>query len=179
MVAPVVIGIDPDSKTTAWAAVRGSEVRAVGVFNTKKSSSSMATARLLQPGIEQMMRVWQPDLVVVEGQQFHYGGTARPSDIILLAQIAGAIAGMVLAARPVKVTMPTPSDWKGQTKKHINQARTFAHYGILSAVGAGYSYPTGCKTISRVAGAGALNKSDWKHVGDALGLARFGYARVF
>ena len=173
MSGPVVIGIDPDSKATAWAAVSGSSVLAVGVLKTKAAS----TAELLRQtvvGIEDLIEKHQPELAVVEGQHYHYGGKAPPKDIIKLAQIAGGIAGQLVAFGTTKVAIPTPDDWKGQTPKPINQSRTYAHFGILSALASGYAYPTGCKILARVQGAGSLNRSDWKHVGDALGLARYG-----
>lgn len=180
MARPVVIGIDPDSKTTAWAAVSGSTLKSVGIFKTPKARTVAAMLRLLAPAIESMLLSEQPDLVVIEGQQIYRDSAAPPEDIIKLAHISGGIAGLVagLVAPGPKIAIPTPKEWKGSTPKPINQSRSYAHFGILSTLASGYARPTGCKVLARVKGAAGLNRSDWKHVGDSLGLARYGDERL-
>lgn len=179
MPEPVVLGIDPDSKLTAWAAVSGSKFTHVGIIRTPKADSTPELLRLLVPALDTVLNITFPDLVVVEGQQFYHGGKAPPEDILKLANIAGGIAGIirVLDTGP-RIAIPTPKDWKGQTPKPINQTRSYAHYGILSALASGYAYPTGCKLLALVRGASNLNKGDWKHAGDSLGLARFGAEKL-
>lgn len=173
----MIIGVDPDSKDTSWAVIQGTTVLAVGVFKTKGRAVAQVIRQLV-PAVESVVQAWLPSLVVVEGQKHRQGGKAPPDDIIRLAQIAGAIAGQVMAMCDARVMIPDPEEWKGQTPKPIDQTRSFAHFGILSALATQYAYPTGCKVIARVQGAAQLNKGDWKHVGDALGLARYGSRKL-
>jgi hypothetical protein len=115
-----------------------------------------------------------PDLVAIEGQEFHHGGKAPPADIIKLAQVAGGLVGIFAVQSPrSRQALLIPSEWKGQTPKPINQRRTFQHYGIMCSEAAGYCYPSGCAKIAKVQGAQLLNRGDWKHVGDALGIALY------
>lgn len=175
-----VLGIDPDSKATAWAIVdphsrQGVAPLSVGVWKTK-SAETAGVIRELSVALQSFTGAKSMgyfDLVVVEGQEHHHGRKTPPNDLIRLGQIAGALAGFYSTLCNT-IAIPTPTRWKGSVPKDIHQARTFAKLGILSSKAAGYSFPSGCAALSRVQGAASLNKSDWKHVGDALGLALWG-----
>ena len=173
---PRVMGIDPDSKTTAWAIVEGSTAKAVGVYHIKAENVCEALKRLY-PALEHSLELHKPELVVVEGQRDYKKVPIQ--DIIKIAQIAGGIAGQIVGILPsCKIQIVDPEIWKGQTPKPINQTRTYAYFGMLSSMASTYAYPTGCRVYASIQGAAKLNKGDWKHVGDALGLARYGSERL-
>lgn len=166
----LTIGVDPDCDTTAWAIADRKSIRAVGIIR--------GGLRELVVGLESAVSAWGPQKAVVEGQSIYPGSKVAPNDIVKLARFAGFAAGILAAIEPMPVLIPMPFDWKGQTPKEINQARTFAHFGILYEIRGGrsdkYCVPSGCAKIAKVKGAASLNDGDWKHVGDAAGLALWG-----
>lgn len=171
---PVVLGIDPDTRTPAYAVCTAADVLEVGIL--PEDLRQLATVLGVVLGRH------TPNGVVVEGQQIYPGAPAAPNDILKLGQSAGIVAGIILALCPTaSLVMPVPADWKKQTPKVVNQARSMTHFGLLYARTEGkepYCYPSGCSRAAKIAGAGRLNKGDWKHVGDALGLALHGF-KVF
>lgn len=173
MAAPVILGIDPDTRCLSWGLVTKHEVLAVGVIR----SSTGEVAQMLRNcsvGLPQVA-----DLAAVESQHYHHGSKTPPADIIKLAQVAGGVIGLLAGAAPnTKLTLVAAADWKGQTPKPINQRRTFQHYGIICSEASGYCYPSGCAKIAKVQGAALLNKGDWKHVADAIGLGLWASQRI-
>lgn len=165
----MIIGIDPDVKATAFAAVdrEGKQLLSVGVFRTRGGEIASVIRQL-----SMALTGFAAELVVVESQRINAKRTKSPNDILKLGQVAGAVA--MFFAQHGKIAMPEPSEWKGSTPKDINQARSFSKVGILYTKGAGYCYPSGCASLARVQGAAQLNQGDWKHVADALGLALHG-----
>jgi hypothetical protein len=125
--------------------------------------------------LEMVLQKWKPSLVVVEGQRIYHGVKTAPNDILTLGQVAGGILGQVLVLAPTTNTcFPHPQDWKGQLPKTVEQGRTFVHYGILFEKNDSYCWPSGCAKSAKIEGAAGLNRGDWKHVADAVGLARHG-----
>lgn len=168
MDGPLTIGVDPDCDTTAWAIADKKSVRAVGIIR--------GGLRELVVGLEAAVVNTALMRAVVEGQKIYPGSKVAPNDIVKLARFAGFSAG-VLAYLGMPVLIPLPMDWKGQTPKDVNQGRTFSHYGILYEIRSGrdaYCVPSGCAKFAQIRGAAALNSGDWKHVGDAVGLALWG-----
>jgi hypothetical protein len=170
----IFFGVDPDSWTTAWAAVNSSEILAVGVLRRKRSGKI---------GMVEMLSLWEPNIGssgdrlvgVVEGQSLHYGSNVNPDDLFKLAHTAGAAAASLFRAGFRNVLIPKPEDWKGQVPKQIHQARVLNKFGILYEQLADYCVPSGCARLARIQGAASLNRGDWKHVVDAIGLARYGF----
>ena len=169
MDGPLTIGVDPDCDTTAWAIADKKTVWAVGIIR--------GGLRELVVGLEAAVAPWaELSRAVVEGQKIYPGSKVAPNDIVKLARFAGFSAG-ILAVASLPVLIPMPFDWKGQAPKDVNQGRTFSHYGILYEVRGGrdaYCVPSGCAKFAQIRGAAALNAGDWKHVGDAVGLALWG-----
>lgn len=168
MDGPLTIGVDPDCDTTAWAIADKKSVRAVGIIR--------GGLRELVVGLEAAVVNTALMRAVVEGQKIYPGSKVAPNDIVKLARFAGFSAG-ILAVTSLPVLIPMPFDWKGQATKDVNQGRTFSHYGILYEVRGGrdaYCVPSGCAKFAQIRGAAALNAGDWKHVGDAVGLALWG-----
>lgn len=117
------------------------------------------------------------DVVVVEGQEISY--TARsggnPRSILFLATTAGGWLSQASDLATGKVLFPTPQKWKGTVPKRIHQSRIYKKLGIPSEV-VGKDKNAYARPVSTpdVLGANELNKADWKHVGDAAGLALWG-----
>jgi hypothetical protein len=165
-----VLGIDPDSRVTAWAIASDLEIFEVGKIVAKTG----VMFRLTGIALEQLLK--SPiDLVVIEGQEIYPGQPASPNDILTLCRVAFTMVGQVSVLAPtVKLAFPAPKVWKKQVPKEIHQARIFSHYGVLYSTAAGYAYPSGCAKAAQIKGAGSLNRGDWKHVSDAIGLALWG-----
>ena len=112
-------------------------------------------------------------IAVVEGQ-VHYPlgkATANPNDLIRLAAVSGALQ-VLLNTISLRTYRVLPRDWKGQQKKPINQRRTYERLGwkvkkefkshVVPELPEGH--------------AAALWRSpDWKHLGDALGIALWAF----
>lgn len=170
-----VLAIDPGCTRSGVAVVVDDKPVRLEAWKFKNKHCSQWLIRAHAAPLEMALTRHRPDLVVVEGQHYHRERSkGTPADIIKLAQVAGGLGGIVVALSTASLVIPLPEEWKGQTKKEINQARTLSHYGIAYKVGAGYCYPTGCSTVSTISGYGSLNQGDWKEVADALGLARYG-----
>lgn len=173
MAAPVILAVDPDTRTLGWALVTKHEVLSVGMVRSSTGNVS-DMLRYCSVGLPQA-----GDLLVVESQHYHHGSEAPPADIIKLAQVAGGIIGLMAGAAPdMKLCLVPASTWKGQTPKPINHRRTFQHYGIMCSEAAGYCYPSGCAKIAKVQGAQLLNKSSWEHVADAIGIGLYAAQRL-
>lgn len=74
--------------------------------------------------------------------------------------------------RGATILVPTPKEWKGQIQKHAHQARLYNDLGWgYEIVGTGdgrYARPR--KAPSAFS---HITKGQWKHVGDAMLLARW------
>lgn len=175
-----VVGVDPGSDRFGMAVVKDGVPIGVRAIKIKSRKSAARSIKELVAPMEMFFEDAgdSVDLIVVEGQHYHHSSPAAPEHIIKLAQIAGGFAGLCAALSTAQLVMPEPDEWKGQTKKPINQGRTFNHYGISYTRGKDYCWPTGCAVATRIAGYGQLNRGDWKEVGDALGLARYGEAQL-
>ena len=115
--------------------------------------------------------------IAVEGQELRRSGSAqhkRPEDIVHLAQVAGVAMGLLMSkALTRQFYMPPPSVWKGHIPKAVMQARLYDELGWgYEMVGKGKpaDYAIPCNVPLRFT---YLKKTDWKHVGDALLLARW------
>lgn len=169
----LVLAFDPDTKTTGWAVASIDRVLAVGII--KGSPMLRSTAVFLETFFKQARSHEPTRLIVVEGQKIYPAAKQRPNDILKLTHVAGGIHGQCLALCPgTRICIPEPAEWKGQTKKPINQARTYKHYGIQYSVTPTYAYPAGCAVAAKIAGYSKVSQADWKHIGDAVGLARYG-----
>lgn len=184
MSLPVVLGIDPDTRHIGWSIATKHEVLAVGVIASSAEDSDLSHVQMITNlGLAvPVILNKHPEVthVCIETPMVRHGAKAPPKDIIKLTVVAGALAGAVEVASGGRVAklMPFPSEWKGQVPKPIHQARIFAHYGILATQLPTHCYPAGCKAIARVQGAAAIKRGDWKHVADAIGLARWAADRL-
>lgn len=178
------IGADPDLHNVALAVVDDAGVPcSVGVVEADGSTGRGAVVQMVLAlhtfwcGLRVIDLFPLEDIAgfVVEGQELYAGAgkgrTQNPRDIVFLSAVAGAILNRFHRAWP-KATMyfPSPQEWKGSVPKDIHQARTCAALGWTYKKAAGYCVPEAPPTLI---GAAALKKSDWKHVLDAIALARW------
>lgn len=117
--------------------------------------------------------------VAVEGQSLKRSGAAqhaRPGDIVKLAQVAGNVLGQLMQrlGTSVQFDFPEPEEWKGSVAKHAMQARLYDDLGwgyAIAGTGKGrYARPVRIPSSFR-----HITKGQWKHVGDALLLARWAH----
>lgn len=168
MIRTLVIGVDPDKDTPAFASVWVGEdysidIRAVGLGDDWVSIPFLS------------MRIpYQPTRVFIESPRAEYtkGKGTRVQDIVELARRAGELSVACACAFGIRPDYITPAEWKGQTPKDISQARICSRLGWPFEKMAGYARPT--DGFSGVRGATELKKSDWKHVLDAIGIALWG-----
>jgi hypothetical protein len=186
MAEPVYIGIDPDLQRPALAAVQGSDVVFVACFKTSKSKQQAAVEEIAKEAMHWMDGVCDslgfagyhyPDLsgIAVEAQEIYRGKTKNPQDIAVLAASAGVLLGAARARWPhADAVFALPKDWKKGVPKRIHQARVLKRLGVpcelVGEKGTGYCVPLWPEGKLPI-GEADLNRSDWKHVVDAIGLA--------
>lgn len=186
----VYIGCDPGIHQTAFVSLEGDKLapvvkRILVIQGNKKLKGVHATIEMcavlpcfqvksLSPVLETVV------VLAVEGQEQrprNQGKSARPEDLINLANVTGAVLASV---RADKLYRPTPTEWKGSKPKRVQQARTCAimgwNYELHGTGDKQFCVPTGITLdlmVERLKfDIGAL--SNWSHVMDALGLALWG-----
>lgn len=99
----------------------------------------------------------------------------RPEDIVVLGNVAGAALAISMSALPVsQIAFPTPEGWKGQIPKAVMQARLYDELGWgYERVGDDYARP-----LRSPASFSNISAGQWKHVGDALLLARWAESNI-
>jgi hypothetical protein len=200
----IALGIDPDLHCTAWGVVStapnlANPIRAVGIVTVDRKLTGTAAVeamlRQLSIALDEPFCLFNIDTVIIEGQNLSgQGGRkhARPQDIIHLAQVAGAAAGIAQAACPLAfegVRIPSPEVWKGSVPKGAMQGRLYTRLGVPFTFKGGdgdqYAVPDWGQdvgTFHRFAHGGKasrkINPGDWKHLGDALLLAVWGLEQL-
>lgn len=193
------IGVDPDSDTYTFGAV-DREARIVQVAKRKiirpekdvlKDSDRLRDIISRGHGALSSFcelvahRGFSIGSITVEAQEVSYTARsgANPRDIVKLATIAGALlmeAETVADKWDCPIFFPAPSRWKGSVVKTISHARIFHRakvpckiYGSKSR---GYAVPV---DPSVVPGADQVNRGDWMHLTDSVGLAHYGLDEFF
>lgn len=174
----IICGIDPD--TTNTAICFGTKHKLLGVYTIsveKKPGGKNKLAMIAEIGyrLPELIRTWLPDVLVVEGQAIHLKGKAPPSDMLAVAQVAGAAAGCVRYSS--KLLIPEPHEWKGSVPKPIHQMRTYRAFGLVAEQRSDYAYPL-LGQAEFIEGARDVEPSDWKHLGDAAGMVLWGAKQV-
>lgn len=179
----IYLGVDPDLNNTALALIDEAGAVGVHVISIGTNHKGLDAVECMCAQIGSRLPLWadtipEPNKIRIESQKVYVHSKSDPDDLIRLATVSGAL---VLACQQLwskaGVRLVLPQDWKGQQPKGINQGRTFAALGIpFECTGKpsdkkSYCYPT--TAPATIKGAGALKKADWKHVGDALGLALY------
>lgn len=176
----ITIGIDPDLHDTAiaaWGPAGPIGAYMVSVSRRKGVIENTAALEMAKQFVSEVFDGLLPDwwsdaeVVAVEAQTLHRAGPKqhkRPQDIVTLGQVAGAILTHCVQRGPTAVRFPTPEQWKGQIPKNVMQARMYNDLGWGYQQAAGYSIP---RTAPEEFG--KFSKQNWKHIGDALLLARW------
>lgn len=192
------LGIDPDLHRTGLAVVARQAsgaplLVAVGIVCVSPKLTGAEAVTAMASALQRELPPWLayltaegalPELGLVEAQRLVARPGMRhkrPDDIVRLAAVAGAALGPVAALLP-RAAFVQAAQWKGQQPKPVNQARTYAALGLGARVhGKGdgaYAQPVPLPSaLLGAPGADRLNPGDWKHVGDALGIALFGLER--
>ena len=177
----IYLGLDPDLHNTGLAVLdEEGDVAHVEVIRVPKSYvGESAVQKMIQEMARRLpMLMGTLDIIpdpeyfscTVEGQQIYMGkGQARPDSLLLLAQVAGAAAG-ILAPFCADLSLPRARKWKGSVPKPIHQARILGRLGWAYKKGQGYTIP-----INPPAHLAKLKPEEWKHVVDAIGLARWAW----
>ena len=175
---PICLGIDPDSQYIAMAF--GSTKTVLGVYSKKVPGAGkdglIVMIKALSEAIPEFARqhdfnhLW-PSRIIIEGQRIYPKSKARPNDLLKLAVLAGATAGICASLYPSKrILIPQPREWKGTVEKYIYQARLYQQlgWGYIQHMKSNYSHPL-TPSVGQ-----DLKQGEWKHVGDAIGLMRWG-----
>lgn len=120
------------------------------------------------------------DACAVEAQELRRGPGARharPEDIVTLGQVAGAaVMSVFYRYLHCPVYFTKPSEWKGSVVKHAMQARLYEElrWGYVLR---GTGKPTHAEPQDVPADWPEFGSGQWKHLGDALLLARWCWER--
>lgn len=171
----MILAFDPDSKNigVAW----GSPGSLSGVDVIRIERGHCVHQQVGRAVLSWLQTVPLPfdevTTVVVEGQRIRPRAAARPNDILLLGQLAGVLIGVLETHMSAQLIVPYPEEWKGQQPKTVNQARSYTQLGwtyqIQGSKKTGYCIPiSGHRSIYCPS---YMRPADWKHVGDAVGMA--------
>lgn len=116
--------------------------------------------------------------VSIESQEVALRGSrrsVRPADLIKIATVSGAFAAHAFhSLKTPHMRIPTPTEWTGGVPKAVGQARLMTQERVAYTKAGGqapYCVPTQIPDNWHL---GNVAKSDWKHIIDAMRLARWG-----
>lgn len=175
----IALGIDPDVSDLAIAAwCEGGPLHAQVIHVVRRASGSqsqikMANALADTDPDEYLSRLWVGN-IAIEGQQID-GRRARPKDLFTLAHVTGMAAAWCIEwFGMANILIPTPAEWKGAVAKHAMQARLYTDlewgYALRGSGLKRYAVPLHAPTSFD-----DITPGQWKHVGDALLLARWAH----
>lgn len=173
----LTIGIDPDLHDLAIGFWQNGQPHSATVLSIgdklKQHTAVLSMCGQLRGALDGV--IVTPHAVAVEAQTLQRTGPKqhkRPQDIVVLGNVAGAALMMCVSKFGFRsnVFFPTPEEWKGQIPKAVMQARMYEDlgWGYEMCAKSSYAIP------QRIpAGFRHLLKGQWKHVGDAILLARW------
>lgn len=186
-IMPLSLGVDPDLHDLALGFWNDSGPVTAYVVHLPKDTSLSGRERVERMcgsayySLGHILAEHKPTAVAVEGQSLKRAGSdqhARPGDIVKLAQVAGNVLGqlMVLLGHTVPFDLPEPEEWKGSVAKHAMQARMYSDLGWGYAI-AGSGKGRYARPLKIPSPFSHITKGQWKHVGDALLLARWAHTK--
>ena len=177
-------GIDPDLHSTGVAFIteEGGEPYLVYAGCVKSKGSKQHLAVIDMANALRDFFTESPSMptfctgFAVEAQEMYHGKTKDPRSIMLLANAAGCALQEMVSQYPACYSrFPAPGLWKGQVPKHIKQARAFGElridYSLKGNVTKGSAYCVPKLALAFDGKIENIKAADWKHVGDAVGLA--------
>lgn len=168
------LGIDPDSKDLSIALWRDDGPVWTRVIHVEGSATNYQMIAALRRATPIEFEGNYPTVAAIEGQQID-GRRARPRDLFKLAHMTGAALLWLNQQLPaMRLLVPSPTEWKGSVAKHAMQARLYTDLGWgYQLVGSGlkrYARPLCIPNAFT-----HITPGQWKHVGDALLLARWAH----
>lgn len=164
-----VLGIDPDTGTTAWALVSTDTLHACGLVisnrgiwgHARVADQHRALIReICTAGTPLRQAIEAADKIVVEGQHFK-NKKVNPDNIVKVAHITGGIEALCRWIRPEDVETLDPTIWTDGFAKEARMAR------IPRLLNTTY------EAIAEMAG---CSLTDANHIVDAAGQGRY-YAK--
>jgi hypothetical protein len=172
------VGIDPDLHDLAigyWLNSKPVGAKVIHVPKRKGRTGQLAVLDMVM-SLGLHLRHFVPkgtNGLAIEAQSLQRLGIKqhkRPQDIVILGNVAGAALGLSATVVPLEqIRFPSPETWKGQIPKAVMQARLYTDLGWgYEMVSDSYSRP-----LRPTAAFNDISSGQWKHVGDALLLARW------
>lgn len=177
----ISVGVDPGKTGVAFARCTESDILRVAYVKCKGDADKDVVTMIRQMAAVAESFAADCDVFVVEGQQnYKQEGTKSSAGLFEVAHVAGALlmAATLWAPCSAHLLCPLPAMWKGQVPKEVHHARILSRYSVAFSAAAGYCYPSGCARAAKIKGYQGLNQGDWKHVTDAVGLARWGLDKL-
>ena len=179
------IGIDPDTKDTAVAAIDYHN-KIVGIWAIKRRDKLTKEEGVVSMSVPinaffKQVAFTNIDHIALESQEIYTGAgkynTKNHASMLILAQVTGIILSNLIRLEIWKedISLVRPKTWKRSVPKPIHQKRTYEAMGLLYREKNGYSIPV---IDYDFLGKKQLNPGDWKHAGDALGLALWASKQV-
>jgi len=184
----IFLGVDPDLHCTAIGAWVQDKPFGAWVVETPKIKGRVEQTAVLDMvwAIKESFPLFSKSDVTetiwaVEAQTLHVTGLKqhkRPQDIVTLGNVGGAVLQFIAGhcKSSDNLLFPTAKEWKGQIPKAVMQARFYQELGWgYQIMGKNKSRPNGEYSLPRrvPSGLSYLKKAHWKHVGDALMLAKW------
>lgn len=172
----LTLGIDPDSKDLAIGYWDHTGPRTARVIHVTGKASAYEMMQALSNASPLQWVGTGPQIIAIEGQQVDKRRTGK-GDLFKLAHVTGAAYLWVVQQRTGgRILVPTPADWKRGVAKHAHQARLYDELGwgyeIVGAKSA-KSDSRYARPLRAPSNFSHIEPGQWKHVGDALLLARW------
>jgi Holliday junction resolvasome RuvABC endonuclease subunit len=177
-------GIDPDMHCLPYVVLEDREdgskptIADIQLLRVSDKSKGQQAVTIMAHQLMFGLKAREVVASAVEAQEIYRNKTPNPKSILLLGNVAGAaIAAMSVVGQVVY--FPEPKEWKKQVPKAIHQGRSYTKMGIEYArIGKedGYCLPA---ESWRSMFFPHVKKADWKHVGDAIGLALYARERYY
>jgi len=168
-----IMGVDPDCSTTAWAVLDAKEGKFTGLGVVRSEGGPLAQVATAHSNMDVLAAARFADRIVLEGQEARYGSTPNFQSIVGLAFAAGGFAALA----PTKTEVAMPHRWTGGIPKVIRHRRLWAKLGLDPVnlkVNKDYARPIKRGGMPEtVPWPKDVRASDWKHIGDAMGLALY------
>ena len=184
----LIVGIDPDCKNVGMAGINNEVPETAGWVATTHVKGLKAQDAGPEVFYEVNCALTAADnllvgnnvLVIVEGMRIRRANsdaaTKNPQSLVDVSFCGGMAAGAALSVWPnAIVVVVEPQTWKGGVPKEIHHARLLDSLGWDHEVMSGYARPTGEVPAAKLS---KINKADWKHVMDGIGLALWGQSEL-
>jgi len=183
----LTLGCDPDLHDLAFASWSPEGPHKAWVLHVPRRKGVIEQAAVLEmmealEDFDYIVNIFGREVcaLAVEAQTLKRTGPKqhkRPQDIVTLGNVAGlALAHMRRNWPHAGIAFPAPETWKGQIPKAVMQARLYDEldwgYDMIGKERA-YARPIRVSESFK-----HISEGQWKHIGDALLLARWAYTKL-